>query len=26
VCAKKIQDLGFEFNFHELDAALDDLL
>lgn len=26
VCAKKIQDQGFEFNFHELGAALDDLL
>ena len=26
VSAQKIQDLGFEYNFHELDAALDDLL
>jgi len=26
VSAQKIQDLGFEYNFHELDAALCDLL
>jgi len=26
VSAKKIQDLGFEYDFHELDAALRDLL
>jgi len=26
VSAQKIQDLGFKYNFHELDAALDDLL
>ena len=26
VSAQKIQDLGFEYDFHELDAALDDLL
>ena len=26
VSAQKIQDLGFEYDFHELDAALEDLL
>ena len=26
VSAQKIQDLGFEYDFHELDAALCDLL
>ena len=26
VCCKKVEDLGFEFEYHHLQPALDDLL